>query len=249
MGRTVIITGTNRGIGKAILERFAREQGVTIIAHARKESDAFLSEINELRRNFPDAEINPIYFNLAQPEELKESLSHALKKHKRIDVLVNNAGIVMPSKSFLMMDDYTLRNSFEINFFAQVKITQMITRAMIRNKSGAIVNMASVAAFSGIEGQFEYTASKAALVGMTRRLANELAPYHIRVNAVAPGMTQTDMIMQMDDSMRTELVQKTIGKRLGEPSEIANAVYFLASDEASFVNGQTLLVNGGGYSF
>ena len=124
----------------------------------------------------------------------------------------------------------------------------MVCRAMIRNKTGAIVNMASVAAFSGIEGQFEYTAGKAAIVGMTRRLANELAPYNIRVNAVAPGMTNTDMIMQMDDHMRTQLIERSVSHRLGEAHEIADAVYFLASDEASFINGQILTVNGGGYN-
>ena len=247
MGRTVIITGTNRGIGKAILERFAREEGITILAHARKETDGFLTMIGELKERNPGVEITPLYFDLANPDEIMASLGQALKEHKKIDALVNNAGVVMPSKSFLMMDDNTLRTSFEINFFAQVKITQMVCRAMIRNKSGAIVNMSSVAAFSGVEGQFEYTAGKAAIVGMTRRLANELAPYHIRVNAVAPGMVNTDMIMQMNEQMRMDLCGKTVAQRLGEAPEIANVVYFLASGEASFVNGQTLLVNGGGY--
>lgn len=245
MGRKVIITGSNRGIGNAILKRFAQEEDVCILAHARKETSVFLLEIEEVKKKNLGIEIVPFYCDLANAEEIKASFSEILKAYKRIDVLVNNAGVVMPSKSFLMMDDETLRTSFEINFFAQVKITQMVCRAMIRNKSGAIVNMASVAAFSGVEGQFEYTASKAAMVGMTRRLSNELAPYHIRVNAVAPGMTNTDMIMQMDNQMRENLLDRVIAHRLGKPSEIANAVYFLASEEASFINGQSLLVNGG----
>ncbi len=249
MGRTVIITGTNRGIGKAILERFAKEEGICILAHARRETEEFTEIINELRTVQSGVAIYPLYFDLAKPEEIKESLGKVLKEHKKIDVLVNNAGVVMPSKSFLMMDDRTLRTSFEINFFAQVKITQMVCRAMIRNGTGTIVNMASVAAFSGVEGQFEYTAGKAAVVGMTRRLSNELAPYNIRVNGVAPGLINTDMIMQMNDEMRNSLLKKTIAQRLGEPEEVANIVYFLASEEASFVNGQCLLVNGGGYSF
>ncbi len=249
MGRTVIITGTNRGIGKAILERFAKEEEICILAHARKETEAFLNNLEELKNRHPGIEIVPVCFDLADPDELKAKIGQALKEHKKIDVLVNNAGVVMPSKSFLMMDDSTLRTSFEINFFAQVKITQMVCRAMIRNKSGAIVNMASVAAFSGVEGQFEYTAAKSAIVGMTRRLSNELAPYFIRVNGVAPGLINTDMIMQMNDEMRNSLVEKTIAHRLGNPKEVADVVYFLASDEASFVNGQCFLVNGGGYSF
>ena len=248
MGRTVIITGSNRGIGKAILDRFAQEDGVCILAHARKETAEIINNIEKIKRNHPNIEIVPFYCDLANSDEIKTSFSDLLKTYKKIDILINNAGVVMPSKSFLMLDDNTLRTSFEINFFAQVKITQMVCRAMIRNKAGAIVNMASVAAFSGVEGQFEYTASKAAIVGMTRRLSNELAPYNIRVNAVAPGMTNTDMIMQMEDHMREDLLNKAIAHRLGEPSEIANVVYFLANEEASFVNGQILQVNGGGYS-
>ena len=245
MGRTVIITGTNRGIGRAILRRFAEEKEICILAHARKETKEFLAELDTVRESHAGIIIEPVYFDLQRPEEIKTSLTDVLKRHKKIDVLVNNAGVVMPSKSFLMMDEETLRTSFEINFFAQVQITQMVCRAMIRNRGGAIVNMSSVAAFSGVEGQFEYTASKAAVIGMTRRLSNELAPYHIRVNAVAPGMTNTDMIMQMDDELRTDLLNRLIAGRLAEPAEIANAVYYLASDEASFVNGQSLLVNGG----
>lgn len=248
MGRKVIITGSNRGIGKAILERFAKENGICILAHARKETAEFINNIEEIKRTHSNIEIVPFYCNLANLDEIKASFSELLKTYKKIDVLVNNAGVVMPSKSFLMLDDNTLRISFEINFFAQVKITQMVCRAMIRNKSGAIVNMSSVAAFSGVEGQFEYTAGKAAIVGMTRRLSNELASYNIRVNAVAPGMTNTDMIMQMEDHMREGLLNKTVAHRLGEPSEIADVVYFLASEESSFVNGQILQVNGGGYS-
>ena len=133
MGRTVIITGTNRGIGKAILERFAKEDDVCILAHARKETEAFLNDLKMQREQHPGTEIVPFYFDLAKPEEIKTALGQALKEHKKIDVLINNAGVVMPSKSFLMMDDNTLRTSFEINFFAQVKITQSVCRAMIRN--------------------------------------------------------------------------------------------------------------------
>ncbi|MCR4818297.1 MAG: SDR family oxidoreductase [Fretibacterium sp.] len=248
MGRTIIITGTRRGIGKAILERFAEEADVTILAHARKETPEFADGLRKIEEE-RGCKIEPLYFDLRNSDEIKEALSRALKEYKKIDVLVNNAAVVMPSQSFLMASMEMIRESFEVNFFAQVQITQMVCRAMIRNKSGAVVNMASVAAFSGVEGQFEYVCGKAALVGMTRRLANELAPHHIRVNAVAPGMIDTDMLAQMEPEMRGKLLEHSIARRMGKPEEIANAVYFLASGEASFVNGQALLVNGGGIAF
>lgn len=248
MGRTVIITGTSRGIGRAVLERFAGEADVTILAHARKETPEFVGELKKIEEE-RGCRIVPFYFDLRNSGEIREELSRVLREHKKIDVLVNNAAVVMPSQSFLMASMEMIRESFEVNFFAQVQITQMVCRAIIRNRSGAIVNMASVAAFSGVEGQFEYVCGKAALVGMTRRLANELAPHHIRVNAVAPGMIDTDMLGQMEPEMRERLLGHSIARRMGKPEEIANAVYFLASGEASFVNGQVLIVNGGGVAF
>lgn len=249
MGRTVLITGANRGIGKAIMERFAKEENITILAHARKETVDFSSLVTSIKKDFSTIEIVPVYFDLTDSDQIKSALKDVLARHKKIDVLVNNAGVVLPSKSFLMTDVAEIRKSFDVNFFAQVLITQIICRAMIRNHGGAIVNMASIAAFSGVEGQFEYVSGKAAIVGMTRKLANELAPYNIRTNAVAPGMIETDMIMQMDNQMRESLMQSLVSKRLGHPSEIADVVYFLASEEASYINGQVLIANGGGYCF
>lgn len=249
MGRTVLITGTNRGIGRAIMERFAKEENVTILAHARKETVDFSSLVASIKKDFSTIEIVPVYFDLTDSDQIKCALKEVLTHHKKIDVLVNNAGVVLPNKSFLMTDVDEIRKSFDVNFFAQVLITQIVCRAMIRNHGGAIVNMASIAAFSGIEGQFEYVSGKAAIVGMTRKLANELAPYNIRTNAVAPGMIETDMIMRMDNQMRENLKQRLVSKHLGRPSEIADVVYFLASEGASYINGQVLIANGGGYYF
>ncbi len=248
MGRTVLITGTNRGIGKAILERFAKEEDITILAHARAESEEFKSFLSQLGSEYPTASLVPVYFDLGDSEDIQTSLKEVLSVHKKIDALVNNAGVVLPSKAFLMTDMGQVRESFDINFFAQTEVTQIVSRAMIRNRGGAIVNMASIAAFTGIEGQYEYVAGKAAIVGMTRKLSKELAAYKIRVNAVAPGMINTDMIMQMEDGMRTSLSDRLVSKRMGEPSEVANVVYFLAGSESSYISGQTIIVDGGGYS-
>ena len=234
MGRTVLITGTNRGIGKAILERFAKEDSVTILAHARKESEDFLRDIENLKSENPSIEVVPVYFDLKNSEEMKVALKETLSVHKK-------------SKAFLMTDMDQVRESFDVNFFAQTEITQIVCRAMIRNRKGSIINLASIAAFTGIEGQFEYVSGKSAIVGMTKKLSKELAAYGIRVNAVAPGMINTEMIMQMEDSMREGLKERLVARRMGEPSEIANTVYFLGSEEASYISGQTLIVDGGGY--
>lgn len=249
MGRTVLITGTNRGIGKAILKRFAKEEDITILAHARAESKEFKSVLSQLGSEYPTASLVPVYFDLEDSEDIQASLKEALSIHKKIDALVNNAGVMMPCKPFLMTDMNQIRKTFEINFFAQVQITQLVTRAMIRNRGGAIVNIASVAALSGVEGQFDYTASKAAIVGMTRRLSSELGVYNIRCNAVAPGMIETDMIYQVDDESRESLLKNRITKRLGSAENVADAVYFLGSDASEYINGQILKIDGGGISY
>lgn len=246
MGRKVIITGTNRGIGLAILERFAQEKDAYILAHARRETEEFISTINSIEKNNAQCKIEPLYFDLRNSDEIKSSLSQVLKVHKKIDVLVNNAAVLMPPQSFLMTDMNILREAFEINFFAWILITQLVCRAMIRNGSGAIVNISSVAALSGIEGQIDYTTSKAAVIGMTKRLANELAVHNIRTNAVAPGMTDAGMMKQMKSDMLARVIESLPCRRVARPEEIANAVYFLASDEASYINGHVLVVNGGG---
>ena len=242
--KTVFITGCNRGIGKAIVERFLKCDNINIIMHARKETPEIIETIENYKKNHK-VTFFPVYFDLQDSSAIEESCKNIIKNHKTIDVLINNAGTVMPNRSFLMQNMETIRKSFDINFFAQLQITQLIARSMIRNKKGNIINMASVAAFTGVEGQIEYVASKAAIVGMTKRLAVELAPFHIRCNAIAPGMTDTDMIKNMTDNMKNQLLNNTIGKRLALPEEIANIAYFLASDESSFINGQVIIANAG----
>ena len=246
MGRTVLITGTNRGIGKATVERFAKEADITIIVHARKASEGFETWLSTLG-NETGTRLVPVYFDLAKPEEVSERLGQILKEHKTIDALVNNAGILATPKSFLMTPLEDFHKVFDVNFFAVVQVTQIVAKAMIRNRRGAIVNLSSIAAFSGIEGQSEYSSSKAAVIGLTKRLAHELAPYRIRCNAVAPSMTDTDMISNMADSMKDELLKKHLAGRVATREEIANTIYWLASDESSYINGQCLKVDGGGY--
>ena len=156
MGRTVLITGTNRGIGKAILTRFAKEDSVTILAHARRESEEFSDMIKNLKDSNPSIDIVPVYFDLKDSEEMKAAMKTALSVHKKVDVLVNNAGVVLPSKAFLMTDMNQVRDSFDVNFFAQTEITQIVCRAMIRNRKGSIINMASIGLSAWLYGFSKY---------------------------------------------------------------------------------------------
>ena len=244
MGRIVFITGSNRGIGEAILNRFSKEKDITLLAHTRKPSDDFDALLDTIRSRTRNS-IIPVYFDLSDSKSIKSEISNLLKTIKTIDILVNNAGMVLPNSSFLMTDINAIRESFEINFFAPAMITQLVAKSMIRNRGGAIVNLASIAAKEVSVGQFEYVTAKAALIAMTMKLAIELAPFGIRCNAVSPGLTETDMIGHMDENLRESFLKRISMRRFASPMEIANTVYFLCSEDAAYINGQNIKVDGG----
>lgn len=240
--KTVMITGCNRGIGKEAVRLFA-ERGYNLICCIRKENEEFSAFITELKENNKiDADI--LYFEMTDEESIKEALKPILKDRRQIDVLINNAGIA--TGGFLQMTSMKqLKEVFQINYFSHVLITQLITKLMMRQKSGCIVNMGSVAGLDNFAGYTAYGASKAAMMSFTRTIARELAPYNIRVNAIAPGLTDTGMAGQMEEKAWKEMVARTDMNRLGKPNEIAQMMLFLASDEASFITGQVYRVDGG----
>lgn len=237
-----MITGCNRGIGKEAVRLFA-ERGYNLICCIRKENEEFSAFISELKENNKiDADI--LYFDMTDEDSIKEALKPILKDRRRIDVLINNAGIA--TGGFLQMTSMKqLKEVFQINYFSHVLITQLITKLMMRQKSGCIVNMGSVAGLDNFAGYTAYGASKAAMMSFTRTIARELAPYNIRVNAIAPGLTDTGMAGQMEEKAWKEMVARTDMNRLGKPNEIAQMMLFLASDEASFITGQVYRVDGG----
>lgn len=240
--KTVLITGCNRGIGKEAVRLFA-EHGYNLICCIRKENEKFSAFISELKELY-GIETDILYFDMIDEESIKEALKPILKERRQIDVLINNAGIA--TGGFLQMTSMKqLKEVFQINYFSHVLITQLITKLMMRQKSGCIINMGSVASLDNFAGYTAYGASKAAMMAFTRTIARELAPYNIRVNAIAPGLTDTGMAGQMEDKAWREMVERTDMNRLGKPDEIAQMMLFLASDEASFITGQVYRVDGG----
>jgi 3-oxoacyl-[acyl-carrier protein] reductase len=240
--KNAIITGCNKGIGKSILETFANN-GANIIACVRRETPEFLSFISEVMEE-TGVIIDPIYFDFENADEVKESIRTIMSLKKNLDILVNNAGIATGSL-FQMTSVTELDFVMRINFTSQILFSQGISRLMSRKKRGSIINIASIAGIIGNPGTLSYGSSKAALMFATRTMATELGGNNIRVNAIAPSVTKTDMFDQMDEKAREKMINASALRRAGEPIEIANVALFLASDLSSFMTGQTLRVDGG----
>jgi len=240
--KTVLITGSNRGIGKVLVESFAAN-GANVFACARKPNEEFENEIRELSQKF-SVKITPVFFDLEDFEAMKKNIRSIFNNKQSIDILVNNAGIAHGGL-FQMTPIQDIRKVFEINFFSMLNLTQLVSRYMVRQKSGVIINMASIAGMDLERGNCAYGVSKSAVISFTKVFAKEMAPYGIRVNAVAPSLVDTDMAKQMEKNAGEAMIEASAMKRLADPKEIAEVVLFLASDKASFVNGQIIRVDGG----
>lgn len=242
-GKNVILTGSAGGIGKKTLKTLA-ENGANIWACARKPTKEFEIYIDELEKKF-NVQIVPVYFDFQDEQQIKEAVKFIRSQKKTVDGLVNNAGMTY-NALFQMTTIEKMREVFEINFFGQFIFTQYVVKLMMRQKSGSIINIGSSAALDGNSGRSIYGASKAAILCITKSLSEELASYNIRVNAIAPGITDTNMV---EASMTEEVILETINntklKRIGKPDEIANAILFYVSDYSSYVTGQILRVDGG----
>lgn len=241
-GKNAIVTGANRGIGKAIIETFARN-GANVWACARRHNDDFEKNIADLESTY-HVWIKPIYFELENEDEIKSGIRNIISEHEKIDILVNNAGI-FDMRLFQMTQMAQVRKIYQVNLFAPMLITQMVLRVMTRQKGGNIVNITSLAGEQASPGNSVYGSSKAALAHWTKILASEIAASGIRVNAVAPGNTETDILSVHKSEVLEELYKESFMNRLGQPREIADTVAFLVSDKASFINGCILDVNGG----
>lgn len=241
-GKNVVITGCLKGIGKATVELFAKN-GANIWACCQFQDEEFDKYINELQEKY-GLWITPVFFDLTNEEQIKQGVKTIMLSKQPVDVLVNIAGMTEDAL-FHMISMEQIKRIFEVNFFSQILLTQYMTKLMLRQKSGVVINISSITGIDGNAGQLSYSASKAALIGATKTLSAELAPLGIRVNAIAPGVIQTEMTEEMPAEKLEGFIKKTNLKHLGLPEEVGNAILFLASDLSSYVTGQILRVDGG----
>lgn len=243
-GKNVVVTGGNRGIGKAIVSKCA-ENGANVWVCARNDSDELREYIAELTDKY-GVKIVFIQLDLNDEESIKEAGKKIRALKTTIDAVVNNAGIVGENRLFSMTTMEELKRVFEVNFFGPMQFTQNLVKAMMKQRSGAIINISSDAAIDGRPSPFAYVSSKSAIIGATKKLAFELGNYGIRVNAVAPGVTNTEMIDAMSEDIKGQVLQNSALKRFGEPDEIADVIVFLISDYSRYMTGQVICVDGGG---
>ena len=242
-GKNAVVTGCNRGIGKKILEVFS-ENGATVFACVRNIDEQFKSFLKELAKK-TNNQIIPIQFDLNDETKIKEAANTILTSNKPIDILVNNAATIHTA-IFQMTSIKKLKEVFEINFFSQTIFTQYILKSMIKNKKGSIVYITSSSASDGNEGRSAYSSSKAAIISQAKVLSRELGTHNIRVNSIAPGLTNTDMMKENHQKeIVNEVVSRTSLRRMGDPKEIADVVLMLSSDLTSYITGQNIRVDGG----
>lgn len=240
--KTAVITGCNRGIGLSILETY-NKNGAKVIACVRKINDNFEKYINDLEKNNKN-KIEIVEFDLADESEIEKGFLKIKKISQHVDILVNNAGVNQISL-FQMTTLKSLRETFEINFFSTYSFTQKVLKLITKSKSGKIINISSNAATLCSPGRSGYASSKAAIIALTKVLSKELGRHKICVNALAPGLTDTEMKKQTSEKEVKEVIDHTPLNKLADPSDIANVSLFLASDLSNHVTGETIFVTGG----
>lgn len=239
--QVAIVTGASRGIGRAIALALAGE-GATITVNYRHRREAAERVVREIER--AGGQARAIQADVTDPEAVAHLAEQVLEQWGRIDILVNNAGIARDTL-MLRMKEEDWRIVLETNLTAAFLCSKAVMRTMLRQRYGRIVNVASLAGLAGNVGQANYAAAKAGLIGLTKAMARELAPRGITVNAVAPAFVETDLIAHVPQHYREWALAIIPMKRFAQPEEVAAAALFLASPQASYVNGHVLVVDGG----
>ena len=237
--KNIIITGASGGIGYSIVEKL-NNNGANILATGTK-----IEKLENLKKKFENIKI--LQFDISKSDQIEDFIENATKElGGSLDCLINNAGITQ--------DNLAIRMSFEewkkvidINLNSVFLMSKFAIKKMLKNKSGKIVNITSVVGHTGNVGQANYTASKAGIVAMSKSLAIEYAKKNININCISPGFIKTNMTDKLDEKFKEVIISKIPSARLGEPNDVANAVVFLCSNQSSYINGETLHINGGMY--
>ncbi|MEK3645298.1 MULTISPECIES: 3-oxoacyl-[acyl-carrier-protein] reductase [unclassified Aeribacillus] len=240
-GKTALVTGGSRGIGRAIAIDLAKNGADVAVNYSGNEEKAneVVEEIESLGRK-----AFAIRANVANADEVNSMVNEVIERFGRLDILVNNAGITKDNL-LMRMKESEWDDVININLKGVFNCTKAVTRQMMKQRSGRIINIASIVGIAGNAGQANYVAAKAGIIGLTKTTAKELAGRNITVNAVAPGFISTDMTDQLPEQIRNEMLKQIPLGRFGEPNDIANMVTFIASDKSSYMTGQTLCLDGG----
>lgn len=240
-GKKIIIVGGSRGIGEAA----AREclamgacVGVTYVSSQ--------SRVKAMEQEFAGGAADFFYthMDITCPDSVREGMKELMSRLEGIDVLINNAGITR-DQSFAFMAEENWEDVLQTNLTGAYRAARQVVPPMAARKNGVIINVSSISGMKGMPGQANYSAAKAGLIGLTRSLAKELGRYHIRVNAVAPGFVETDMVEKMDEGTRQAAVSQIPLGRFATPEDIAHLLVFLSSDYAAYINGETVVIDGG----
>lgn len=239
--KVVFITGGSRGIGKAIALKFAKE-GYNIVTNYVSD----ITDVEALKREFNNLGVESLIYkaDVTNMEQIENIVKEVIEKFRKIDVLVNNAGITKDNL-LMRMSEEEFDKVIEVNLKGTFIVTKAVTKYMMKKKKGSVVNLSSVVGVTGNAGQCNYSASKAGIIGFTKSLARELSSRNIRANAVAPGFIATDMTEVLPDNIKENINSQIPLKRMGEADEVAKLVYFLGSDESSYITGQVVNIDGG----
>ena len=236
--KKILVTGASGGIGREIVKKFISLDG-TVVATGTN-----LERLDLLKKDFPN--VNVIKFDISEHSKIEEFIDNVFTQLSGLDILINNAGTNMDNLS-LRMKDEEWQKVIDINLTSTFLLSKYAIKKMLKNKYGRIVNISSVVGHTGNLGQANYSASKAGIIGMTKSLAIEYAKKNITLNCVSPGFIQSKMTDNINESVKATLTSRIPMSRLGNAEDVANSVAFLSSDQASYVTGETIHVNGGMY--
>ena len=239
--KTIFITGGSRGIGKEVALKFA-ENGYNIVTNYVSDK----TDAEGLKKEFEEKGVKSLIIkaDVTNSEEIENLVKKAIEEFESIDVLVNNAGITKDNL-LMRMSEEEFSKVVDVNLKGTYIVTKIVSKYMMKKRQGSIINLSSVVGVVGNAGQCNYSASKAGIIGFTKSIAKELASRNIRANAVAPGFIETDMTAVLGENVKEKIYNQIPLKRMGKAEEVANLVYFLGTEESSYITGQVISVDGG----